>query len=66
VLKVRELRERHSPPLSQEALARLAGVSTGTIRRTERTGRANSSTLSAIARALGVDVGALFNGEVAS
>lgn len=54
--KLRSLRERHEPPLTQEALARESGVTLGTIRRIERVGSANSATLRKVARALGVTI----------
>jgi transcriptional regulator with XRE-family HTH domain len=60
VLRLKELRKAHVPPLSQEKLAHLAGVTTVTLRRAERSGKVNIETLHKIAAALGVPVGDLF------
>jgi transcriptional regulator with XRE-family HTH domain len=64
VLRIKELRLAHDPPLAQEKLAQLAGISFKTVARAERTGRASSTTLSKLASALGCGIGDLF-GEAA-
>jgi transcriptional regulator with XRE-family HTH domain len=64
VLRIKELRLAHDPPLSQEKLARQADISFKTVARAERTGRASSATLVKLAGALGCGVRDLF-GEAA-
>jgi DNA-binding XRE family transcriptional regulator len=64
MLRLKELRLAHDPPLVQEKLAALAGVSVKTVARAERTGRVSIPTLHAFARALGVPIADLF-GEAA-
>jgi len=64
MLRLKELREAQDPRLSQEGLARAAGVSVKTVARAERVGRASTSTLSRLATALNVSIGELF-GEAA-
>lgn len=63
-LRIKELREdRH---LSQERLAQQAGVSLKTVSRVERTGNATAKTLTALASALDLSIGDLFeNGDAA-
>jgi len=56
--RIKELRAERD--LSQEDLARLANVTTGTIKRLERTGNATATTLRAVAAALGVPLDDLF------
>lgn len=58
MLKVRELREKAG--LSQDRLAKAAGVSTSAIYRIEGRGTASVATLCKIAAALGVQPGELF------
>lgn len=60
MLRIKELRQKHDPPLSSEKLAQLADISDKTVRRAERLGRANSETLRKLAKALGVEMGELF------
>jgi transcriptional regulator with XRE-family HTH domain len=60
VLRLKELREAQDPPVSQEALARKAGLSVKTVHRVERLGQAHSDTVAALARALGVPIDDLF------
>lgn len=52
--------------MTQEQLAYKAGVSVRTIHRIEQLGRANTKTALALAAALGVEVGALFDDRRAS
>lgn len=66
VLRLRELREQHRPPLTQERLAYAAGVSVKTVARAERLRRASGATLQKLARALGVPIGDLFEPEEAA
>jgi transcriptional regulator with XRE-family HTH domain len=58
MLNLRKARE--AAGLTQEQLAYKAGVAVKTVIRTERTGAANSRTVSKFADALGVEVGDLF------
>lgn len=66
MLRLKELREAHDPPLTQAALGYMAGVSARTVYRAETLGQAHSTTLRKLANALGVPVGALFNEEGAA
>jgi transcriptional regulator with XRE-family HTH domain len=63
VLRLKEVREAQDPPVSQEALARRAGVSVKTVHRAERLGTAHSETIRALARGLGVPIDDLFEPE---
>jgi DNA-binding XRE family transcriptional regulator len=63
MLKVKEVRENHEPPMTQQELAALAGLSLRTIGYIEAGGDAKSSTLRSIAQALGVSVDQLFAEE---
>lgn len=58
MLRLKELRDAQD--LSQEDLAKLAGVSWKTVQRTERQGTASMKTLRAFAVALGCKVDDLF------
>jgi transcriptional regulator with XRE-family HTH domain len=60
VLRLKELRKAHKPPLTQEQLAAKAGLTTVTVRRAERKGASNMETLRKIAEALGVETADLF------
>jgi transcriptional regulator with XRE-family HTH domain len=62
--KIKQLREERD--ISQEHLAYKAGVAVKTISRLERSGRANSETLRAVAAALGVGLGDLFEPDEVS
>ena len=60
MLRLKEVREAQDPPVTQEALARRAGLSVKTVHRAERLGQAHSNTVAALARALGVPIDDLF------
>lgn len=60
MLRIRDLRAAHRPPLSQERLAALAGITVATERRAEKTGDVSMTTLRKLATALGVPVADLF------
>ncbi len=60
MLRLKELRKSHEPPLSQENLAQRANVSVKTVVRAEKVGSASTATLLSVARALGVSISDLF------
>lgn len=66
MLRVKELRQAQTPPLSVEKLAQRADVSAKTVMRVERLGQASTTTLRKLADALGVTVGELFDREGAA
>lgn len=60
MLRLKELRADHEPPLTQEELAYRSGVSVRTVIRSEAKGTASMKTLRAFADALEVTVDQLF------
>lgn len=63
MLKLKEVREGQRPKMTQEQLAYRANVSLRTVARAEAGQSLNARTLAKLAAALGVPVGALFDGE---
>lgn len=65
-MRIRDLREAHNPPLTQEQLAARAGLTSKTVARIETQGGGKIETLRAIARALDVPLDALYADEVSA